>query len=119
MQLSLQLDSRVWRRKQSCGFVPVQSFRPPSFHRGRRSLQYRAGCTQTGLTPTGPSFEFEMTTDMLKFLTKKLKSQSLNEGNANYHPEVRYLVSLRKHLLDLVFLSLSFSIRDKQRFSSC
>lgn len=90
MQLSLQLDSRVWRRKQSCGFVPVRSFRPPSLHRERRSLPRRAGSVTHGLTSgTRYNVDLGMTTDMLKFLTNKLKSQSLSEGNDNHHPEVR------------------------------
>jgi len=88
MQLSLQLDSRVWRRKQSCGFVPVRSFRPPSVH--RRPLSHRTGSSSHGHTAGNRhNVDFGMTTDMLKFLTKKLKSQSLSEGNDNLHPEVR------------------------------
>lgn len=87
MQLSLQLDSRVWRRKQSCGFVPVRSFRPPG-HSVRRALSRRTGSHTHGITnSTGSGLDFGMTTDMLKFLTKKLKSQSLSEGNDNYNPE--------------------------------
>ena len=33
-----------------------------------------------------------MTADMLKFLTKKLKSQSLSEGQTEFDPEVKIII---------------------------
>lgn len=85
MQLSLQLDSRVWRRNHACG----RAFRPPSLNRERRPIARRGGSLTQAVTPgTGANLDFGMTTNMLKILTKKFKSQSLSEGNGNYHAEV-------------------------------
>ncbi|KAH3847830.1 uncharacterized protein LOC127873721 [Dreissena polymorpha] len=63
------------------GFLPVsgQSFRPVT------NWCYRAA--QIGFNFGGFKLPFGMTTDMLKLLTKKLKSQSLSEGSDPYQHE--------------------------------